>query len=297
MTLGVNGQQMPAAGSDGYATIEREWKPGDVVALTLPMPVRRVVAHERVEADRGRVALQRGPIVYAAEWPDNPNGKVRNIVLPASATLTSEFRAELLRGVQVIKGRALGLAYDAQGHITRTEQEFHGHPVRHMGEPRARPDDRVARRRGVEGQADAAPHPGNHRDGHDIARSRTCRRDQRRRRAGIFGRPGVVLRLVAQPWQQRVGRNTRSTSPQRFPGLPSTGSTTPAGGGCVCRPRGACCTRTEGTWKPLDTRDAYGVATDRFNIVTSEPITTTGLRLELTMQPEFSAGIQEWRVE
>ena len=46
------------------------------------MPVRRVVAHAHVEADRDRVALQRGPIVYAAEWPDNPDGKVRNIVLP-----------------------------------------------------------------------------------------------------------------------------------------------------------------------------------------------------------------------
>ena len=49
------------------------------------MPVRRVVAHEKVEADRGRVALQRGPIVYAAEWPDNPSGHVRNLVLPDDA--------------------------------------------------------------------------------------------------------------------------------------------------------------------------------------------------------------------
>ena len=52
-------------------------------------------------ADRGRVALQRGPIVYAAEWPDNPNGKTRNIVLPDDRTLTTEFRADLLNGVQV----------------------------------------------------------------------------------------------------------------------------------------------------------------------------------------------------
>jgi hypothetical protein len=48
-------------------------------------------------------------------------------------------------------------------------------------------------------------------------------------------------------------------------------------------------------WKPLDTRDEYSVAKDRFNTVTFAPITTTGLRLELTMQPGFSAGIQEWK--
>jgi uncharacterized protein len=124
VTITVNGEQAPAGAPDGYATIEREWKDGDVVALALPMPVRRIVAHERVEADRGRVALQRGPIVYAAEWPDNPNGTVRNIVLPAGARLTTEFRPDLLRGVQVIEGRALGLAYDAHGGISRTEQDF-----------------------------------------------------------------------------------------------------------------------------------------------------------------------------
>ena len=66
----------------GYVTINRTWRAGDVVELTLPMEVRRVVANEQVEADRDRVALQRGPIVFAAEWPDNPNSKVRNIVLP-----------------------------------------------------------------------------------------------------------------------------------------------------------------------------------------------------------------------
>ena len=79
---------------------------GDTIELDLPMPVRRVVAQRAGRADRGRVALQRGPIVYAAEWPDNPNGKVRNIVLPDANALTTEFRADLLNGVQVIKGRA-----------------------------------------------------------------------------------------------------------------------------------------------------------------------------------------------
>ena len=62
-------------------------------------------------ADSGRVALQRGPIVYAAEWPDNANGKVRNLVLADGAPLTAEFRADLLNGVQVVKGRAVGLAW------------------------------------------------------------------------------------------------------------------------------------------------------------------------------------------
>ena len=82
----VNGTAQPLAIDKGYVTISRRWERGDAIELTLPMPVRRVAAHERVEADRGRVALQRGPIVYAAEWPDNPDGQVRNLVLPDDVT-------------------------------------------------------------------------------------------------------------------------------------------------------------------------------------------------------------------
>ncbi len=104
--------------------IARTWRAGDTIELTLPMPVRRVVAHEQVAADSGRVALQRGPIVYAAEWPDNANGKVRNLVLADGAPLTSEFRADLLNGVQIVKSKAVGLARDANGQVTKADQDF-----------------------------------------------------------------------------------------------------------------------------------------------------------------------------
>jgi uncharacterized protein len=105
-TLAVNGEPVPLEVTDGYATIDRAWRPGDRVTLDLPMPVRRVVANERVEADRGRVALVRGPIVYCIEWPDVPDGDVANLVLPDGAKLSSAFRADLLGGVQVVTGTA-----------------------------------------------------------------------------------------------------------------------------------------------------------------------------------------------
>src|SRR5687768_8509450 len=120
----VNGAAVPMTLTKGYVTINREWKAGDVIDLSLPMPVRRVVAHPSVEADRDRVALQRGPIVFAAEWPDNPNGKTRNIVLPDTSALTTEFKADLLNGVQVIRGRSVGLAKTEAGAVTKSEQDF-----------------------------------------------------------------------------------------------------------------------------------------------------------------------------
>jgi DUF1680 family protein len=122
--LTVAGAQVPITLDDGYVAITRRWEPGDVIALVLPMPVRRIVANERVGADRERVALQRGPIVYAAEWPDNPGGQVRNLVIPAAARLSSEFRPDLLNGVQVVTGRAEAVVDDGKGGRTTREQAF-----------------------------------------------------------------------------------------------------------------------------------------------------------------------------
>lgn len=50
------------------------------------------------------------------------------------------------------------------------------------------------------------------------------------------------------------------------------------------------------TWKPVETAESYGVAKDRYNKITFKPVTTNALRLEVTLQPEWSAGIQEWKV-
>lgn len=123
-SLRVNGRAVPLKLESGYVAIERTWKPGDRVDLALPMPVRRIAANSAVAADRGRVALQRGPMVYAAEWPDNPSGKVRNLVLPPSATLTAEWRPDLLKGVTVVKSRAIALQTGAAGKIEKTSQDF-----------------------------------------------------------------------------------------------------------------------------------------------------------------------------
>ena len=88
MSLSVNGVAGAVAGARARATCrwQRTWKTGDLIALRLPMPVRRVVAHPSVKADEGRVAVERGPLVYAAEFVDN-GGRVTNLLLPDAAAL------------------------------------------------------------------------------------------------------------------------------------------------------------------------------------------------------------------
>lgn len=123
-SLKVNGRPSALDMEKGYARIERRWKKDDVIELNLPMPVRRVLAHENVEDDVGKVALQRGPVVYCAEWPDN-DGHVLNLVLPDNTKLTTEHRSDMLNGVTVIRGKAVGLSYGKDGEtVLKKEQDF-----------------------------------------------------------------------------------------------------------------------------------------------------------------------------
>ena len=73
-----------------------------------------MLAHESIVDDRGRVALQRGPMVYCAEWPDN-GGRALNIVVPDSATFDSRFAPDLLGGVQVLQGDVEVIREDSRG--------------------------------------------------------------------------------------------------------------------------------------------------------------------------------------
>jgi DUF1680 family protein len=103
ITLELNGVPIGLNMDKGYAVIKREWSKGDVIELNLPMPIRRVVANEKVKDDLNKVALIRGPLVYCAEWVDN-NGKVLDLAIPDNAELKTEYRKDLFNGVIVITG-------------------------------------------------------------------------------------------------------------------------------------------------------------------------------------------------
>jgi DUF1680 family protein len=89
-----------------YVAVRRDWRPGDVIRLSLPMPVQRVDCHPYVTENLGRVALMRGPILYCVEQADNSGIDLRNLGLPESTVFRDEFHADLLGGVVTLTGRA-----------------------------------------------------------------------------------------------------------------------------------------------------------------------------------------------
>jgi uncharacterized protein len=118
VSLRVNGKAVTLDLDKGFARIRRVWRRGDRVEIVLPMEPHRVVAHPSVRDDEGFVAVERGPLVYCAEAPDN-DGRALNLVLPDKTVLKAERRSDLLGGITVLAGE--GLAADPAA-VTRASE-------------------------------------------------------------------------------------------------------------------------------------------------------------------------------
>jgi uncharacterized protein len=118
-TLKINGKPVAYTLRNGYAVLARKWHQGDVIDLTLPMEVRRVLANAKVNDDLGKVALQRGPVMYCAEWTDN-HGKTSNLIVPASTAFSAAFQPGLLNGVMTLTATVPAVEVDASATSIRT---------------------------------------------------------------------------------------------------------------------------------------------------------------------------------
>ena len=105
-TILVNGVAAGSADETGYVTIYRSWKKGDVVELNFPMNARRILANDNAEDDRGKVALERGPVVFCLEGNDQADGKVFNKYILKASEITAAYDANLLNGVVTLSGDA-----------------------------------------------------------------------------------------------------------------------------------------------------------------------------------------------
>ncbi|MBI5383534.1 MAG: glycoside hydrolase family 127 protein [Verrucomicrobia bacterium] len=292
----------------GYARLERSWQRGDVVELSLPMPVERIQAHPKVEAALGRVVLQRGPIVYCLEACDN-GGHLRNLVLPPDSPLIAEHRADFLGGVTVIRGAALGLhrvdwpdtlylphsrvpgvtnvnflaiPYFANANRQPTEMRVWMASAPIKAEPLPLPtlaseatpsasrcwtNDTLA---GLNDQVEPAASD-------DAKIPRFTWWDHRGTKEWVqydFDRTQKVSAVEVYWWDERR-INAHCRVPQSWRLLFKDGT----------------------EWKLVPGASEGGTKMDQYNRVTFPALSTPALRMEVQLQPEWSGGILEWRLE
>jgi DUF1680 family protein len=296
-SLKLNGKSIPLQLDKGYVSLKRTWQKDEVIELELPMPVRRVVAKENVQADRGRVALERGPLVYCAEWPDNPEGKVRNLLLPDDQPLTAEFEPELLNGVEVIKGKALSVTTDETGALVKVAQDFKTIPYfawanRGRGQMAVWLADseksvRVPAKPTVASKSQVTV-SGNGKNPRAINDQMEPASSNDAENSFFHWWP----RKGTEEWVEYSFAAPATVSQTEVYWFDDTGT-----GECRLPASWRVLYKEGENWKPVETADAYPVAKDQFNKVTFKPVTTTGMRLEVQLQPHWSAGIQEWKVQ
>jgi len=292
----------------GYARLQRKWRAGDAIELSLPMPVQRIKANPKVEADIGRVALQRGPLVYCLEAADN-GGHIRNLVIPSDPPLAAQHRKSLLGGVTVITGTAMAvhrLPWPDQLYLPSTDlrgatnTQFTAIP--YFANANRQPGEmRVWMAESPE-QADALPSPTlatrakatasrcwqsdtvsalndqiEPAASDDAKIPRFTWWDHRGTAEWVqydFDKPAKVSTVQVFWWDERR-INAHCRVPQSWRLLYQAG----------------------GEWKPVPGASAYGVEMDRFNRVTFDPVETKALRMEVQLQSDWSGGILEWKVE
>jgi hypothetical protein len=272
ITLKVNDKKIPTVVEKGYVRIRCRWKTGDVVKLNIPMPIRRVLAHPRVKDNLGRVAVERGPIVYCAEWRDN-GGRALDLVLADDVKLTAEHRKDMLDSITVITGKLSGggeltlIPYYAWAHrgpgemavwLAREWQPF----ITSHASPKHTP---AALNDGLE--------PKNSCD-HGIPHF-------------SWGRHTNRVEWVQQNFY----------IPRKLSAVEVYWYDDESIGGACRMPRSWSLMYRDGDgWKPVSGASRAGTAKDEYNKVTFQPVMATALRIEVRLQGEFTAGILEWKV-
>jgi len=298
VTLKVNGKPVRFQLDKGYVALSRSWRAGDTVELVLPMPVRRVVANPAVAADRGRVALQRGPIVFCAEWPDNPGGHVRNLVLPSTAHLKAEFQPDLLSGVVKITGTAVSLSAGVKGEVIRKEQPFAEIPYyawahRGAGEmivwlPETETVAEPPRPTIAATSKVIASVP---RNGRAIQDGEVPQSSRYRNPYGDFD---WTPKKGTTEWVEYAFAKPSKVSEADVYWIDNTGS---PNADCSLPRSWRLLYRNGNGWKPVQNLRPYSTEKDKFNKVTFAPVVTDSLRLEVVLRADSSAGVRQWVVQ
>ncbi|HEY5910843.1 MAG TPA: glycoside hydrolase family 127 protein [Verrucomicrobiae bacterium] len=270
--LAINGKSEALTLVKGFAQIKRTWKAGDQVTLDMEMPVRRVVAHTAVKADRDRFALERGPLVFCAEGADN-GGKVLDKVLAGKLSFDARWNPAVLGGMVTVQVSAAGggerltcIPYYAWCHRGANEMRV-WFPTKTEEQAASHCWERDSVAACFDGQEPKSSS------------------DQGIPRFTWWNHKGTT------EWVQRTFDKPTLVEAVSVYWFDDTGS-----GECRTPKSWRLLYRDGNDWKAVDRPSEYGTRLDQYNAVNFASVNTTALRIEAELRPEFSGGILEWQV-
>ncbi|TDH26606.1 glycoside hydrolase family 127 protein [Segetibacter sp. 3557_3] len=299
IVITLNGKPVQYKMEKGYAVFNRSWNKGDKLEVNLPMEVEKVLAHDKVEDDKGRFALQKGPLVYCLEGPDNLDKTVQNIVVSDKAQIKEDFNKDLLNGVLLLsaQGNSTRRQLNSDG-LLKTEQQVTAIPYYSWNNRGA--GEMVVWIPYMESAARPKPAPtiaSRSKVSSSIRNQRmfTALNDQYEPRNSIDN-SAVYLhwwpKNNTKEWIQydfEKAEKVSESSVYWFDDGPFGGCRIPASWKVLYK---------EGeNWVPVKNSTDYEIAKDKYNTVKFEPVTTTALRIEVQLPEKQSAGVHEWIVK
>lgn len=293
----VNGQEVKSELKNGYFSIDRNWKKGDRVEVHFDMEPRTVKANPKVEADRGRVAVERGPIVYCAEWPDN-SFDVLSVFMNRAPKFEVVAQPELLYGINELKTDAQILGYDDKGRLTTSDVKLTLIPYYAWAH------------RGSGAMAVWLPN--------ELRASRPTMPATLASESKVEASHNV--KSISAINDRLVPKDETDTSAPYYHWWPKQGTTewisyelpaantisqatvywfddAPWGGCRVPKSWAIYYKDTAGNWQPVANPDNYGVKKGVANEVNFTPVKTTAVKLEIQQPDKHSSGLFEWEIK
>lgn len=293
----VNGEPVESKLEDGYFVISRRWKKGDIVNVHFDMEPRTVKAHPEVEADRGRIAIERGPLVYCAEWPDN-DFSVLSIIMNQRPQFELIERPDLLEGIVQLKTGAQILSFNEEGRIEVEDVQlimipYYAWAHRGSGEMSVWLPNELNATRPVMPPSIASESK--------ISAS-------------------LMTRSISAINDRLLPKNKEDRSAPYYHWWPKEGTTEwiayefsekkSISGSSVFwfddGPWGGCRTPqswrlyykdSRGEWTPVENTEPYGTEKGVNNFVPFKAVTTDAVKIEIDLPERHSAGIFEWSIE
>jgi len=295
-TISINGEDIDYQVKNGFAQINRTWRPGDLIELNLPMPVTKILTKPDVQGNIGRMAISRGPLVYCAEWVDN-GGRARNLLIDPESEFAVE-KANIVGGVNILRSMGYHTSIDPTNkQLIKTEQEmilipYYAWAHRGNGEMLVwLPYDGSA--------ATPTPPP-------------TIASEAKPSASYTYDQISALN-------DQLIPKNSNDHSIPRFTFWSHKGTkewvqyefkeeTSIAyihlywfddgpDGGCRIPQNWKAFYDDNGQWKEVYKNGEYPVLKDQMSTIEIAPVKTTAMRIEIQLQTDYSGGILEWKVE
>lgn len=293
----VNGEVVESELVNGYFTIDRKWKKGDEVSVHFDMEVRTVKANAKVEADRGRISVERGPIVYCAEWPDN-DFDVLNVLMNREPKFEVVSKPELLCGINQIKTQAQTLEYDEAGRLVTKDQTLTLIPYyawAHRGQGNMAvwlPQEVYATRpAAIPTLASKSKIDASHK-----VTSLSAITD------GLLPKDENDRTVPYYHWWPKEG--TTEWISYEFPEAMTVSTSTvywyddgPWGGCRVPKSWKLYYKDNSGNWVEVQNPDQYTTKKGNPNTVYFDPVKTTAIKMEVVLQEKVASGVFEWEVK